>query len=511
MKASTVYGFESDVPTLWMDAQAPQSAVADKHILWPVWAYTVLAPRVAPRPEDRLDVFQEAVLRLLRADVRDPGEIASLLHLDRRLVAYIRVGLHDDHLCDDRGVLTERGARALRDADPESGETCMGFVFQDPMSRTLWGRFVERLAIQDVEWRGELPVLMFGSAGSPRPANALAIPPKAGVAPMTPRAADILDAVRRHRRAVTHGADEELHRPAALEPENIQRISVVSEDPMPVWLGTTLYATDIDDEAAAWNVADPFGIGTSPVLRAEIARRAEDLPALRDALRRLVKPASDDDTRSGRARRVELARMDLQERFGPALGAVRELDDLLVDLVVAVERAADEQRPVARADAMVRAQRALEGFLGHTLPFGRDENVAIDLIDDQEYDAAVLDDRARAIGFEALPRGMRFVQAAKIRAALRRGVGSLRPLALANLLCAATDLQHVFHGVARQKPALLNDLDVIASVRDRSAHAGGEPPRQDELERIADDVLDIVEYLFSLVETSTLETSHAVQ
>ena len=104
-------------------------------------------------------------------------------------------------------------------------------------------------------------------------------------------------------------------------PENIQRISVVADDPMPVWLGTLLYATHADDEDAAWNVADPLGLGSSPFLRAEIARRSEDLPALRDALRRLIEPASGDERRTNYARRAELARMDLQERFGVSLAS----------------------------------------------------------------------------------------------------------------------------------------------------------------------------------------------
>ncbi len=162
-----MYTFEDDTPVLWLSPQTPPSAVARKCILWPAWAYTVLAPRVALRSDERLDVFQEAILGLLQADVRDEIEIASLLHLDRKLVAYIRAGLWERRLCDDRWVLSEQGLRALRNADPDDGETCMGFVFQDPISRVLWGRFVEQLAFQDVEWHGDVPVLMFGSVGEP--------------------------------------------------------------------------------------------------------------------------------------------------------------------------------------------------------------------------------------------------------------------------------------------------------------------------------------------------------
>lgn len=503
-----VYAFEADSPVLWMNPRVPPSAVGRTHILWPAWAYTVLAPRVAPRPDDRLDVFQEAILRLLRAEVRNEVEIASLLHLDRKLVAYIKAGLREFHLCDDRGVPTDRGLRALRDADPEQGELCKGFVFQDPNSRVLWARFVEEFMVQEVEWRGETPILMFGSAGSPRPAKSLAVPPPQTVAPMTPRASEILDAVRRHRRLVQAGSEEALVVPGAAEPENIQRITVVSEDPTPVWLGTLLYASDYEEEDAAWNVTDPFGYGSSPLLRAEVARRAEGFEPLRDAIRRLIKPKHVTERRADHAQRVELARMELQERFGVELASYRDLETRLTDLIVAVERAGEDSDAAGRADAMVRAQLALEEALRRTLPDPCDDSIALDLIDDLDYDAKILDARAVALGFESLARGLRFVHAAKIRSALRRRAGSLRPLALANLLAAVTDAGHVLHACARQNPSLLNDLDSIAALRDRSAHAGGEPPSQDELESVGDQVLTIAALLFDLPEKATQEAAH---
>ena len=82
-------------------------------------------------------------MRILRADVRDEIEMTSILHLDRRLVVYIEAGLRERHLCDERGVLA-RGSRALEEAEPGTRENVIGIVFQNPNSRVLWGRFVER-------------------------------------------------------------------------------------------------------------------------------------------------------------------------------------------------------------------------------------------------------------------------------------------------------------------------------------------------------------------------------
>lgn len=504
-----MYEFEDDAPVLWMEPQEPPSAVEHTIILWPAWAYTVLAPRVVSRPDDRLDVFQEAILRLLRADTRDEREIASSLHLNRKLAAYIKAGLRDLHLCDDRFVITDRGLRALHDADPEHGESCKGFVFQDPSSRILWGRFVERLEIRDVEWHGQTPVLILGSVGRPFHAKGLAVPPRDGVAPKTPRATDVLEAVGRHRRLLRFGVDASAGGSASGAPENIQRVTVISDDPMPVWLGTYLYATDYEEEDATWNVADPFGYGTSPVLRAEVARRAIDFKPLHGAIRRLVEPQQIGDRRTTHMQRVELARLDLLERFGVSLDAYPDLEMALADLLIAVERAGEDDRDIAgRKDAMVRVQRGLEEVLRLPLPESADASAVVDLIDDRDYDAKILDARATALGFDPLPRGMRFVQAGKIRSALNRRAGSLRPLALANLLLAVTDPGHEFHEAARQNPRLLNDLDSMASIRDRSAHAGGTAPAMDELMRIADDALEIARSLVELHQRIPTETIH---
>ena len=56
---------------------------------------------------------------------------------------------------------------------------------------------------------------------------------------------------------------------------------------------------------------------------------------------------------------------------------------------------------------------------------------------------------------------------------------------------------------------MFTDLDHIAAMRDRSAHAGGEPPAQDELEQIADEVLDLAAWLIELQEKATTQSPHA--
>lgn len=497
--------FGPDTPVLWFDAGTPRHAGAKRSLLWPARAYTVIAPRVVASAGDRLDVFQDAILRLLCAEMRDEREIARALRLDRRLVAYIVAGLRERRLCDDRRVPTEQGLRALDQEQLDEDDLCLGHVFQDPTTHSMWGRFVERLPQVEADWKGSRAILQLGTAGRPWTPSALAVPPDALSAPSTPTATAILREVRRHRRALENGDDSwSGGGEAPPAPENLRRMSAIGEDPLPVWLGVTIYATDIDDDGAGWNVSDPFGLGPSPRLRGEIERAATTHEPLRKLIRALVGQDTDN-----RAVEVEVVRMDLEEQLGLDLRRLPDVHGLLVDMRVAVERAAQDRRPVAaRADATVRVQRALERVLSMTLGESA-EQAALDLVDDLDQDGELLDARARQLGLEPLPRALRRVSAARVRAAIRHESGSLRPLLVANLLAAASDPAHSLHALAGERPGVLTELDAIADARNRSAHDRGEPPRQDQLEQFADTALDVTRSM--LLEGGALRGQREVQ
>ena len=60
------------------------------HVLWPIYVYRVMYPVPKDKP---LNLFQEAILGLCRAQCNDRVEIARLLDIDHELVAYIMTEL----------------------------------------------------------------------------------------------------------------------------------------------------------------------------------------------------------------------------------------------------------------------------------------------------------------------------------------------------------------------------------------------------------------------------------
>lgn len=108
-------------------------------LLWPVevWAVQV------PPPGSGINVFQEAILGLLAAGVRDLPELATQLALDKDLVAFILAQeLQPRGWIDQRQTVTEKGLQALQgEADPERVLE-VHYAFRDQLS----GQWLPRLS-----------------------------------------------------------------------------------------------------------------------------------------------------------------------------------------------------------------------------------------------------------------------------------------------------------------------------------------------------------------------------
>lgn len=110
-------------------------------ILWPLDVYSVLAPQ----SNHHINVFQEAVLGLLATGVRDLGELASNLELDRDLIAFIiSQELQPRGWVDAGQRITARGLEALTGEEAESSLTVM-YAFRDAISGRLLPRFARSL------------------------------------------------------------------------------------------------------------------------------------------------------------------------------------------------------------------------------------------------------------------------------------------------------------------------------------------------------------------------------
>ena len=108
-------------------------------LLWPVeiWAVQV------PPPGSGINVFQEAILGLLAAGVRDLPELAQQLALDKDLVAFILAQeLQPRGWIDQRQTVTHKGRQALQgQADPDQPLE-VKYAFRDRLS----GQWLPRLS-----------------------------------------------------------------------------------------------------------------------------------------------------------------------------------------------------------------------------------------------------------------------------------------------------------------------------------------------------------------------------
>jgi len=105
-------------------------------VLWPVFAYKVLAPRPIKK---ELNLFQKAVLGLCRAGQQDPDSIAKRLHLEREIVKFVLSELRHTGFIAKNNIITTTGESILTtEMDRLPDEIVSAYVFQDPWEGRLW-------------------------------------------------------------------------------------------------------------------------------------------------------------------------------------------------------------------------------------------------------------------------------------------------------------------------------------------------------------------------------------
>ncbi len=242
-----------------------------KTVLWPVYAWPVYFP--TPR-RNQLDLFQEAILGLMRAGVRQARDIGDLLALDAELVAFIiSATLIPEGWTDRNGRLTEKGERVLETGNTRADDMTRGVVFQDAVTLRLWPRF-SRMPLEEIE------ALEQGDSHRPRfmlnRTSGFSVKPflVEGARPWrsTPTASDIFEAFREFlgdaNRRRGDGGDELAQRVRSGD------IRLASQNPEPYYLWVDAYRNP--ESSYPWLIADPFGyIDAAPWLRHNVARKLD--------------------------------------------------------------------------------------------------------------------------------------------------------------------------------------------------------------------------------------------
>lgn len=468
-----------------------------RFVLWPAWAYRVVAPRVRQR---QLNVLQRAVMGLCKAGLGRVESIADQISVHVDLATFIMTELADAGYVDSHGLLTAAGESVLERDTFQEEEMVAGYVFQDPWQGDLWPRFVESLEYVEVEY-GEngFPSLVLGTSGKPRREGAFTVLPRTGLSPVAPRAQEIVQAVAQHRRGLRSsdpGLDDE-ERLGAFVASGVQvkRVSFVDDEPLPVLLMTYLYVPEAEEGPADWHVCDPFGLGQSVRLR----RRVETLMAVDRGLFEVVKGLVGEaplGSFEDRQTWLELIQRNAEVQvFG--LLTVDFAEHGAFQQVLEMESAHQEMRllgcncPQRKVNEVLRAGvkvlEAVFGVIADAYPLGdvwirvyerridRRTGKAKGLMEqrDPSVYAATYEGAFSSLGFaKPFPPALLSTKPSQVKSVAQFGDSwRLRPLVTATALRAQEDSLHPLARAAAQCPTLLSEIDSIATAGSAAGHA----------------------------------------
>lgn len=465
--------FPRDARILRFNPRAPQGYKGRRRdLLWPVLAYRVGVP-VSPRTE-QMDLFQRAVFGVLLHGVNDPQQIADILHLHPDLVRIVKDFLVERGLIDRDDIVKPDAERRYREARFDLGQRpdgfTTGYVFQDPFSGLLLPRLVETLETADftVQESG-FPELHRGDRVF-RPHVEFLPSDK----PAPPRAADVMRAFEASRRAQKgrwETDDDEGAEARFLG--RVKRVNFIEREPEVMYLSTFIFGHGL----SGWEVADPFGLPTSP-LTALAHKRLTGSKHLRTYVQRLAEEGSEDVDASHDP--VEDALASLQHEFGP------EVDDHpLLQALLDAELASGEFRAAPESQRQRRARQALgaiRNLAEHLLREVRSRHSTAgaerQLIDrDALYNLRRIEAAAEALSFALpLPSTLTSVKASDVYwMANREQSGKLRPLLVSILLSAGAHPGHPFHIAACRSPHFLRELDEVLGWCGEAAHVTATP------------------------------------
>jgi hypothetical protein len=477
--------FDKDTPVLRLNYGKDPSV---RWVLWPVFAWRVVAPVLRDRP---LNLFQKAVLGLARARVVRAVDVAERLLIAPDLALLALQELQGMGMLDAGGEPSKRGLKTLDDIELDPPEDArVGHVLSDPFTGKLWPRFLSGdLPVADVELDDHDRVVMLsGSAGDPYKDRTFSIYPghREGVVQARPGARDVLRAARRHSRQRSLDEVEDDR-----DVPRLQRVSFVDERPQAYLLALRARRHESGD----WLVDDPFGHGEAADLRARIEERLDTHPGLRGWLTPLIGAEGDNPTLAELQREAEWA---VEERLTLAIRQHEPVRERLAIMQRALLEASVDDAPMDKwDDVLVKAQRAAERTLHilHGRFQARTPLYGQLAVSDKRFNQALLDKLAAELGYRVpLPDTLSCVRRGKVQDAEQRMSGSLRPLLVLALLSAGRDEAHPLTRAGRAHPDLLDRLDALATARDRAAH-DGRTPEPERVNRHVDTTFLLVEQL----------------
>jgi hypothetical protein len=460
--------FPPDARILRFDPRLPQEYHGRRQdLLWPVWAYRVVVPESLPA--ELMDPFQRAVFGMMLHGIVDPVDIAGQLCLHPDLVRIVQAYLENRSLIDAQKIVKKDAEIRYRNARFQLGEQIdrftTGYVFQDPFSGLLLPRLVRKLEQADVTILDSgFPALRLGER-TVRPFTELPPPTR----PPAPGQADVLGAADAFQRVRQRSrSTDDVSGTQFLG--RVQRVNFIEDQPELMFLSTFVFG----EGQGSWEVADPFGLPTSP-LTALVHQQARRSPMLAQLAVRLA------GEEQATAALVADPQQEALERLQQLHTGVDDhpLLQVMLDAELAHQELleASELNRKRRAQALLLASRLL---LEHTMRQVRarysTRGVDRQLLDgDRHYNLQRLEAAASTLGYDVpLAPTITRVKVSDVHwMANREDSGKLRPLLAALLLSAAQHDGHPLRSAASDHPNLLHLLNEALGAGGQGVHAGG--------------------------------------
>jgi len=225
-------------------------------LLWPVKVWKILYPtqRII-----KLNLFQQAILGLIRARCNDINELSELLGLDQQLISFIieKQLIPNGWIVDDwltkGGSVTFSGQRVLEDALDASEEIRIGYAFQDGITGDWMPRFTEELIeieASRVDHRG-IPSFQrdLDSGKEDRPFRVHA------QSDLPTNLNSLFDAFKKFRTDQNYYRQLNVDLPPQL---NTDSLKFIEETGQSMWLWTWVFPENTG--ANRWLVSDPFSL-----------------------------------------------------------------------------------------------------------------------------------------------------------------------------------------------------------------------------------------------------------
>ncbi|MFC1580057.1 hypothetical protein ACFL4N_04025 [Thermodesulfobacteriota bacterium] len=481
------FEFKRDGTVLFFGPRAhvyPGPRKAREYLLWPFWAYRVVAPQKRHR---QINTFQKAVLGMCRAGVAGFEKIGVRLHIHPDLAGFVAQELQAKGLLDANWIPTESGITTLESESVEDQEVVTGYVFQDPWYGELLPRFAKKLEYVELEY-GEsgYPNLMLDSEGKAWRQYAFMELPGRGIIPAEPDPRQISRAIQRHESASKFfkpfpwNDDRDDQGTAPEGPGSLERIALVDENPLPLFLTTYLYLPEGEQTGTDWYVSDPFGLAPIPSFRRQVEKRMKESGGLRGVVDRLLGKrlgSSLEKHLDWVAALKEKAKMQVESVLtleALRLPAYRDLVDMQFNSEEA-ELLGEECPDQKMREVLTAARRALESTMGEIRETHPCKGVWQGLsYKDRDYNSKKYEEAAAALGLSTpIPDAFTGVKKTMVKAVSDyKDSWRLRPMIISAMLQARSQQDHPFRKAAQENPQLLRELDEVIASAGEASHAG---------------------------------------